>query len=150
MATYDLTTALSGVPCPAGPAGFPSVNEGYTYRIKGIVDLSKIPTPLVAGDIVKAINVPPGCVVKGVWMRVVEPCGAAMTMSGGDTADGAGWFAATPMNAVEGAVVSPNGTYLNAGAGKAYVNADSVNLVVAGSVFNNSGMFEVIARFERI
>jgi hypothetical protein len=127
-----------------------SQQEGYTYRAKAIVDLSKVLTTLVATDIIKAINVPVGCVVKGVWVRVVTPCSAAMTVSGGDTASGVGWFAATALNAAAGTVIPPTGANLGAGAGKVYTTADSVNLVVAGATISNTGIFEIYARFERL
>ena len=152
MSIYDLTASTPAIPVatPGGPAGFPAQAEGFSYRIKAVVDLSKIGTALAAADIVKVLNVPPGAVVKGAWVRVLTPCAAAMTLSLGDSGAGAGWIALTAMNAAAGTVLPPAGANLNAGAGKVYAAADYVGLVVAGTTLNNSGIFEVTARIERL
>ena len=150
MSTYDLTAASSSTTLAAGPAGFSTPCEGFSYRVKGVIDLSKISTTLASGDIVKAINVPAGAIVKSVHVRVITTCSAAMTVSAGDSSATAGWIALTALNQTAGTVLPPTGALLNTGAGKAYTSTDYVALVVGGSTFSNTGIFEVTARIERL
>lgn len=103
--------------------------------------IAKKGSALIATDVLESITVDANTIVTGGWVRVITPCTAGCTISVGDGVAPAGLVAAgASAAAAAGTVYGFNGTLMQSGTtpfaitgGKFYANADTIDIVLAGT-----------------
>lgn len=105
---------------------------GDVVSVENKLDFSA--TNADASDVIQALKIPAGALVKNVWVTVLTAEGGTSTATVGD-GDGAGdWDASTNLNAAANVVTAGlPGTDTYATAGKYYASADTIDLTLSAN-----------------
>lgn len=126
-----------------------ATRDGVFIRSK-VIDFAEMTTlkgsALAGADVIEAVPVYAGEVVKDVLLRVVTAAGAAMTAAVGDGAGTASYIAATAVNTTAGTTTGAGGAYIfstTPTGGKFYAANDTVDLLLGGTA-SGTGKVEVL------
>ena len=138
MATFDKRK---------GAAGFPRACQNQDFNLNARVAFSEC-TGLAAADVISVLDVPVGCVVYGVYAKVITACAAAMTATIGDAGDADGWITSLALNGTAETITAGAGAYVVAG-GKPFTTATPITMTIGGTA-GASGVVEIVALARRI
>ncbi len=96
---------------------------GRSHHAENVLDFSE--TNVSSADVIQALKLPAGALVKTVWCECLTAEGATATANIGDATDPDGWDATINLNSAAG-VISGDGAYVG---GKRYAAADTIDVV---------------------
>ena len=96
---------------------------GLSHHAENVLDFSA--TNVSNADVVQALKIPAGALVKSVWCECLTAEGATATANIGDATDPDGWDATINLNSAAGVILG-DGAYAG---GKRYASADTLDVV---------------------
>lgn len=96
---------------------------GVTHTAENVLDFSS--TNAATSDVVQALKIPAGALVKNVWCECITAEGATATVNIGDGSDVDGWDATVNANSAAG-IINGDGAFAG---GKRYASADTIDVI---------------------